>query len=1103
MLQSVTVETQASNVDALTPLHPLGATAALIRDRAAEIKTRPLVYVAQTVRRAKELMAILEAFDPGRPMAFFPPWDCLPYDGSSPSRSVMGQRMGVLRWLTNRDNKPDIVLTTGEALLHRVPPARIWSGLHREFRVGDPIDIGEVEAFLRGVGYVFDDRVDEPGEAAIRGRVIDFFPAASPLPCRIEHEEGRVTAIRSYDPVTQRTLASSDMLIVDPASEVPGAAPPPGGESVGREHWLCQHYEGGLETVFDYVGDAAILLEDGVDLRVSSFLETVATGFEEASQSKNRHRPPKPERMYLGADEWQAMVGGRLDATINEDAGDDDFELPRFAAEDAPWRALDGLLSEEAAGSTVILAAPNAALLAEWSRRFRRNLGRPVKLGATWDGAMKAKPGASLGLVLPVSQGFRVPGHKALVVTVQDIGGLAAVASRADRASPLVPADAMFSIGDALVHLDHGIGLLEGLSEVEQDGTKRDTIRLRYADDATLLVPVREVGALWRYGGAGTGVTLDKLKGGNWIERRNKLLQAVHATAEGLVAMAREKAERRCAPSKPDRRDFERFCGRFPHELSDDQALAVDTVLSDLASGKPMDRLVCGDVGFGKTEVALRAAAAVAFSGRQVAIVAPTTVLAQQHARTVARRFANFGIEVAQLSRLSTPAEAKRVKAGLADGSIRVVVGTHAVGGKGVRFADLGLMVIDEEQRFGAKQKATLRALGEDAHLLTLTATPIPRTLQASFVGLNDLSIVATPPVLRQPIQTVVAPFEDDRVRDALYREKRRGGQSFVVCPRVEDIEPMRARLQRIAPDLQFAVVHGQLPADEVDETMLGFTEGQGDVLLATNIIESGLDVPAANTMIVWHPDRFGLAQLHQLRGRVGRGSRRGVAYLLTEPGRPLPPETDRRLRTLEALNRLGAGFEISARDMDLRGAGELLGEEQAGHLQFVGLALYRHVLQRALAVAKGASVIDEWMPEVALGVAGRIPDDYVPDEETRINLYAEIDRARDRASLGALASDIEDRFGKPPAPARTLLMLAEARVRCAELGIAKLAAGPKGVAATFRTKPDAEGARTRKLPADWKWTDMKLVYPVATASVAERFEAATALFDRVDPAEE
>ncbi len=482
-----------------------------------------------------------------------------------------------------------------------------------------------------------------------------------------------------------------------------------------------------------------------------------------------------------------------------------------------------------------------------------------------------------------------------------------------------------------------------------------------------------------------------------------------------------------------------------------------------------------------------------------MAFAAPTTVLAQQHTRLLARRFAGFGIEIAHLSRLTRPAEAKRVREGLKSGEIRIVVGTHALCAKGVEFRDLGLVIADEEQRFGSRQKEGLRRLGADAHLLTMTATPIPRTLQASFVGLNDLSIVATPPVLRQPVQTVLAPFDEDRVREALERERRRGGQSFVVCPRVEDIKPMRERLTRLVPDLSVSVVHGQLPAEEIDERMLAFTEGDGDILLATNIIESGLDVPAANTLIVWRPDRFGLAQLHQLRGRVGRGSRRGVVYLMCEENASLAPETERRLRTLEAMNRLGAGFQVSARDLDLRGAGDLLGDEQAGHLQLVGLSLYRHFLERALLVAEGKPVRDEWTPDVALGIAGRIPADYVPDAETRLNLYAEIDRVRDPAALETVGRDIEDRFGPPPAAARSLLRLADLRLRCYEVGVGRLAAGPKGIAAVFRTRKAADVVRAAAVPDGWRWVDNKLVYPVTSTSVKERFTAAARLLETIE----
>ncbi|MBB3998262.1 DEAD/DEAH box helicase [Aureimonas pseudogalii] len=1100
MLQSVTLESQSLSAEKLAPLHPIGASAAVIHRQAARERGRTLVYVAQTARRARDIMAVLSAFDPERPLAYLPPWDCLPYDGCSPSRSVMGQRMGVLRWLTNAENRPAIVVTTAEALLRRVPPRAIWTDLHREFRVGDAIDVTEVEAHLRRIGYVFDDRVDEPGEAAIRGRVIDFFPAAASSPCRVEHHDGIVVAIRSYDAASQRTISECEMLIVDPASEIPGSAPTDLGAAVGREHALSTHYDA-LDTVFDYLGDAAILIEDGVARRAQAFLEGIDEAHREAPRSGGR-RAVAPHRMFLEPREWETAVAAHLGAVVDDDPhASADFFVPRFAEDRAPWGSLAAFLDGEPAGQSFVLAAPTKALLDDWVRRARRQLGRKIELGTGWD-AILAAEGGGFGLVLPIAEGFRVPDAGVVVVAVQDLAGQTAGAVRATtEATPFAVADATFSIGDAVVHIDHGVGILEGLDRLEHGKAHRDVIRMRYADDGRLMVPVEEIGALWRYSGGDGGVTLDKLKGGNWVERRNAILQRVRGTAERITERMTQRHAARCKPVKLDRRRYERFCARFPYELSPDQAKAVDDVLSDLTSGRPMNRLVCGDVGFGKTEVALRAAAAVAFSGRQVAIVAPTTVLAQQHARSFAKRFAGFGLEVAYLSRQSGAKEAQQIRERLRSGEIQIVVGTHSLCGKGIAFDDLGLVAIDEEQRFGAAQKTALRNLVEGAHSLTLTATPIPQTLQASFVGLNELSVIATPPVLRQPIQTVLSEFDGDLVKEALERERRRGGQSFVVCPRVEDIQPMADRLRALVPELDVAIVHGQLAADEVDETMLRFTEGDGDILLATNIIESGLDVPAANTMIVWRPDRFGLAQLHQLRGRVGRGSRRGVAYLMTEKDVRLPPETERRLRTLEAMNRLGAGFQISARDLDLRGAGDLLGEEQAGHLQLVGLTLYRHFLTRALLVAEGKPVPDDWVPEIALGVAGRIPQAYVPDDETRINLYAEIDHVRDRASLDMLKLDIVDRFGALPRAAKVLLKLAELRIRCFELGIQKLAAGPKGIAATFRTNEGAKAATRRPVPTDWRWCDRKLVYPIETKGTAERLNAAVTLLNRVDGA--
>ncbi|WP_279477990.1 helicase-related protein [Aureimonas sp. SK2] len=1101
MLQSVDLDTRVSNAETISPLHPVGATAVRLIDRKAEGGGRPLVFVAQTARRARDIAAILKALEPEAKVAYFPPWDCLPYDGLSPSRAVMGQRMGVLRWLTNRANLPEILVTTAEALVRRVPPRTVWKKLHREFRAGDALDLEEMRPFLQSLGYLFDDRVDEPGEAAIRGRVVDFFPAGGELPCRIEHEKGRIASIRSYDPVTQRTIAEIACLIVDPASEIVGDESAP--EPVTDARLARSRRK--LETVFDYLDGAPLLLEEGSDRRADAFLEAAHAAFEEAqdgTRPKAKADLPAPDKLLLAPAEWREAVAARLDAVIVEPAGDEPDAvagLPNFAAEAAPWAALRAFLAHAGDRLRLVLAAGSKPLLNDWHRRARRNLGGDWERASGWATVADSSEGSRWSMLLPITEGFVLRDRGVVVVTPQDLGGQAATGASDRGSAALLGHLDDYEIGDAVVHIDHGVGVLRGLETIERDGRTLDALRLDYADDASLLVPLEEIGALWRYGADPGDLKLDRLKGEGWLNRRNDLLQRVQDTARGMVDLMSVRRKAKARAIRPERRAFERFCAGFPYALSPDQAAAVDAVLADLASGRPMDRLVCGDVGFGKTEVGLRAAAAAVSAGHQAAIVAPTTVLAQQHTRTALRRFRAMGVEVAHLSRLTPPDEGKRIKAGLKSGEIRLVVGTHALCGEGIAFEDLALVVIDEEQRFGARHKARLRELGPGGHVLTMTATPIPRTLQASFVGLNDISVIATPPMLRRPIRTILQPFDDDLVRDALLREKRREGQSFVVCPRVEDIEPMAERLRALVPELELAVIHGKLPVETIDEVMLGFGDGVGDVLLATNIIESGLDVPAANTMIVWRPDRFGLAQLHQLRGRVGRGTRRGTSYLLTDPESELAETTEQRLRTLESLSGLGAGFTISTRDLDLRGAGELLGEEQAGHLQLVGLSLYRHLIERALAVAEGRPVADDWTPDIALGASGAIPADYVPDAAARINLYSRIDRLRERSDLELLVDEIGDRFGPIPSPTKVLLKAAELRLRCRELGIQKLAAGPKGTAATFRTKDDAARHATRRLPNGWKWSDTKLVSPQGGETVAERFVAARTMLDAVD----
>jgi transcription-repair coupling factor (superfamily II helicase) len=579
-------------------------------------------------------------------------------------------------------------------------------------------------------------------------------------------------------------------------------------------------------------------------------------------------------------------------------------------------------------------------------------------------------------------------------------------------------------------------------------------------------------------------VTLDGLDGVSWRKRRLVIDRAMTEAATELMRLSAESAKRRAARIEPDPAAYSDFVSGFPFSETPDQSRAIAAVQENLASGKPMDRLVIGDVGYGKTEVAMRAAALTALAGQQVVIAAPTTVLVRQHYETFATRFERTGLKVASLSRLSDAAERKRVKAGLADGSISVVVGTAAVGGKDVAYAKLGLVVIDEEQRFGAADKAKLRELGDKGHVLSLTATPIPRTLQSALIGLKTLSVIATPPARRQPIRTFSSVFDDAQVRTALLREKDRGGQSFVVAPRIQDLGALAEKLQQLTPELSLLQAHGEMPAAEIDSAMVRFASGLGDVLLATNIIEAGLDVPRANTMIVCRADRFGLAQLHQLRGRVGRGNRRGYILLTTDPGAQLTEATRKRLRTLESLDRLGAGFAISARDLDIRGAGELVGDAQSGHMKLIGIDLYQHLLERAVRQEQGEK-LERWTPVINIGVGGRIPPDWIPEADTRLSLYLRLARLVSRAELDAFEEELVDRFGVEPKEAATLLRIANARIVARDAGIAKVDAGPNAIALT----PRSEMARRAVAAAGLTARNGRLLLEESIASSTDRLE--------------
>jgi transcription-repair coupling factor (superfamily II helicase) len=1024
----------------MLPTEPESLLAARLVERAAE---EAIVFVARGEARAARLHRAVTALAPeALQPAILPGWDCLPYDRVSPSTSVMGARLAVA------GASPRLLILSVECAMQRLP--RSAAGL--EVAVGDAVD----PARLLALGYRLDEVVDEPGEVAARGGILDVFDARTAW--RLRLEEGRVTAISPYDPVTQRSAEEElERVTIGPASEV---VLPPDHElaatrPAGLEHWLPA-FVPDLVAPLDLVPEATILLDPEAEEARARRLEDLAEAFRlRIATTLPRGLPPlpPPDALHLDEAAWRACLRGRKVETLDRPAR---AALPAFAEARDPEAAFAGFVQKLLArGGRVAIAGGIGQGARGLAARLSRRRGVELRRADGWPGI-----GAGHLALLRASPG--VPGfatEDAALVPFSAVRPGAVAPGETTRVEALEPA--ALQPGDAVIHIRHGLGALVGVEPVETGEAHTDCLRIDYADGDSQLIPFDELPLLWRYGATAEGVSLDKLDGAAWPKRRAEAEAAVQEEARALLDLLRAREKLRAPAITPPEDGMRRVAASFAFDPTPDQAAAIAAALRDMARDRPMDRLVCGDVGFGKTEVAIRAAAAAALSGRQVAVVAPTTVLARQHEAVFRRRLAPLGIAVGALSRLTPAAEARKVRAGIASGEVAVAIGTTALAGKDVRFRDLALLVVDEEQRFGAREKAALAKLqgARPLHLLTLTATPIPRTLQSALIGLRDLSVIATPPVRRQPVRTLRGEAEDGLLVQALRREVARGGQAFVVCPRVEDIEPTRARLAELLPDLTLLVAHGAMPPAEMDEAMLRFAEGDGDVLLATAIVENGLDVPRANTVLVLGADRFGLSQLHQLRGRVGRGRQRGVAWLLTEPGRKIAPVTERRLKALVAMDRLGAGFRISARDLDLRGAGELLGEKQAGHLRLVGIELHQHLLRRALAAARGEPVPEDWVPLLVLGVDAFIPPEHVPDAALRVELHARLGaalREGDAAAIDALEEEAEDRFGEAPPPMSNLFAEARLVLRCRALGVARLEAGPQAAAARFRGNPPA-----------------------------------------------
>ena len=1081
---------------------PKGHDARLLADLVAR-KGAPVLHIARDDRAMAAMRAALGVFAPDLPVFTFPAWDCQPYDRISPNPVLLAERMATLAFLATRPRFPFVLLTTLNAATQRVPPRESVAEASFVAEVGRAIDEGALRAWLARMGYNRAPMVVEPGDFAIRGGIIDLWAPGAAGPVRLDFFGDILDGVRRFDPESQRTVEKLKRIELAPVSEIildeaairrfrrryrhefgtGGEADPlyeavsAGQKHPAMEHWLPFFHER-LDTLFDHLPEGAfITLEEGLAARSLERWQMVNEQFHvraEAMARKGRfdspYKPVPPEALHLSPEEFESALG-RFDRRIFAprplppgpgiiDAGGRlgrDFAPERQGAEGGLFPALVAHVKARRREGHVVLAA--------WSEGARERIGhlledegiadaRPVPHLADLAPPPAGSPGEVLLVTWPLEHGFEAPGLT--VISEEDIFGerLARTSRRRKRAEEALTEVAALSPGDLVVHVEHGIGRYLGLEKVTAAGAPHECLALEYAGGDRLYLPVENVELLSRYGEG--EAPLDRLGSAAWQARKARMKERIRDIADKLLRIAAERALRQAPVLTPPPGAWADFCARFPWTETEDQQAAIEAVLEDMASGHPMDRLVCGDVGFGKTEVAMRAAFVAAMAGRQVALIAPTTLLARQHYRTFTERFRGFPVKIGHLSRFVSAKEQAAVKAGLADGTVDIVIGTHALLGKAVKFRDLALMIVDEEQHFGVTHKERLKEMRAELHALTLTATPIPRTLQMALSGVRDLSIISTPPVDRLAVRTYVSEFDTVTVREALLREKYRGGQSFFVVPRVEDIAEMEAFLAEQVPEVSVTVAHGQMPARELDRRMNAFYDGRSDVLLATSIIESGLDIPSANTLIVWRADMFGLAQLYQIRGRVGRGRIRAYAYLTTRPRQKLTPQAERRLQVLAALDGLGAGFTIAARDLDIRGAGNILGDEQSGHVREVGFELYQQMLEETIAKLRAGEIeglpeaADDWSPQINLGVPVLIPEEYVPDLDLRLGLYRRLSTLERREEFESFAAEMIDRFGKLPREVKMLLNVVRIKAMAKRAHIARLDAGPKGATIRF-----------------------------------------------------
>lgn len=1065
---------------------------------------KPLIFVARDDARLAAVQAGLQHIAPKLDLWVLPAWDCLPFDRLSPQTGLVGRRVETLARLSAGE-KPSILLTTINAVLQKLPPANYFEDRSLVITQGCAHSPSTLAEFLAKHAYLRTDTVRETGEFAIRGGIVDVFPSGHASPVRLDFFGDEIESMRVFDAGSQRSIGNLNRLILRPVTEFMltestitrfrtgylkafGAAASRDAlyESVsagrmhpGIEHWLPL-FHNHLETLADYCPGWPLFLDHEGEAASASRQAQIQDFFEARNQRAGNdqtslYRPLSPDQLYLSAKQTETLITAvstrRLYAFAAPGSVTTDPSKP--VRNDAGGRSG---IKQSSSGAAKAITDCVMLIAAE-----REGYNRPVLLACSSTGAasrltdlLEGQMGTGTvqrvadlsklqagGLYIsqwPLEKGFQT--DYLLVIAEPDIFGqrLLRPQSKRGRGDDFLREVSALETGDLVVHAEHGIGRYDGLVIINSAGSDHDCLHLVYAGGDKLYLPVENIELLSRYGSSDSNAQLDRLGGVAWQARVARIKGRVRIMAEQLIKIAAARQRAKAEPLIAEGGSFAEFCGRFAFPETDDQLNAIADVVDDLASGKASDRLICGDVGFGKTEVAMRAAFIAAMAGYQVAVVTPTTLLARQHGKVFVERFAGFPLKIGVLSRMTAASEAKNMRVGIASGDIQIAIGTHALLAKTINFNHLGLLIIDEEQHFGVAQKERLKELRGDIHVLTLSATPIPRTLQMALSGVRDMSLIATPPVDRLAVRTFVGPWDGVVLREAIHREMFRGGQIFVVCPRIDDMQRVYDRVVSLVPAARILSAHGRMAPNELDSVMTKFADGEADVLLSTNIVESGIDIPSANTMIIHRADMFGLSQLYQLRGRVGRGRQRAYAYLTSDPKRLLSPQARRRLEVMQTLDTLGAGFTLASYDMDIRGAGNLLGDEQSGHVREVGVELYQEMLRQAVDSAKmGKTGNDDseietiWTPQINVGIEVRIPESYIPDLNVRLSIYRRIGALSDPSATDMMIAELVDRFGALPDSVRNLFAFIELKQLCRSANIGKIDVGPKGISLSFR----------------------------------------------------